>query len=440
MNAGTAPVRKPIHDTDTTPEVLKIAGIVAGSWFRFPRKHYKLLLSSLTDEERRFALVLIHDAFHLCELKHSYCLTEGIEQTPAVLNALLCMKPKADVGKDGQPKLDKDGQPRILYGQFEPTTLISVGLRAGFGKRTAQEQANRAARGLEVKGLLTREGDGKRGRTRLWLHADPEVQAARRRKMVNDSVYFPVSSPPPVLAGNHAKEDQEMLAQNHWARKRIFPAVARIQRSIGHLEFKNWTPELFGDPRYTEGVERIVKKLSTRIEAGFDQYKADAEEELAALATQLRRTNGNVNASVHRETKAEGNASVQQTDPTVNGSGAAYKEERVLKESIETSSSLVRSLGEQLRARVNIHFDDDASRRLLSDCQKACQNIAPAVTIEEIVTHAHAKARQLLQRGHGVRNPVGMLLAAIPKGIRGWVVESRRYESEQTAAGSSENF
>ena len=64
MNStGMAAARKSIHDaTDKTPDTLKSVGISAGDWFRQLRKHLELLLSDVTEEECRFALVLMQDA------------------------------------------------------------------------------------------------------------------------------------------------------------------------------------------------------------------------------------------------------------------------------------------------------------------------------------------------------------------------------------------
>jgi len=112
----------------------------------------------------------------------------------------------------------------------------------------------------------------------------------------------------------------------------MFRAVDRLQRFTSHLEFKHWFPGLLGDPRYTEGVERILEKFSAGVVADVDKRKSEAEEELATLGAELGRTNGEVNDSVHQERNSEGNDVVQQNARMVNGSGAATKEERRFKE------------------------------------------------------------------------------------------------------------
>jgi len=81
---------------------------------------------------------------------------------------------------------------------------------------------------------------------------------------------------------------------------------------------------------------------------------------------------------------------------------------------ISTSSELSTVLVERLRSRLK-ELDDDAVRML---CQECIQR-APDCTAEEVEYCFNVKASQLLDRGKTIKNPVGLLLRAVPKCFEG---------------------
>jgi hypothetical protein len=85
-----------------------------------------------------------------------------------------------------------------------------------------------------------------------------------------------------------------------------------------------------------------------------------------------------------------------------------------LREYIVNTSSLSTVVGRELRSVLQ-EIDDDAVKTLCHECRKRAPDCSP----EEIIHCFRSKAGQLLRFGKPVRNPVGLMLRAVPKCFEG---------------------
>lgn len=90
-----------------------------------------------------------------------------------------------------------------------------------------------------------------------------------------------------------------------------------------------------------------------------------------------------------------------------------------------SSSDYPTTLIERL-ARLGIHLDDDAGRRIIS----RCQNSDHTATVEEITVFAELKVRQLAKR-RNVENWPGLLMASVPAYFDPPATDLSRYRAER---------
>ena len=93
-----------------------------------------------------------------------------------------------------------------------------------------------------------------------------------------------------------------------------------------------------------------------------------------------------------------------------------------------SSSGYPSDLASRVRAIVPA-FDEEALRALWTNCAK----VAPDCTADEVEYCLQLKARQLLLRGKGVNNPVGLMLWAVPKCFEGQAALHLVYRRQKQA-------